>query len=79
MPAAHPSPRDGAFARILLEAERNVAALRYDGGQTWSPDGREIAFVSARGDSEALYVMHAADGRARRLTPGASLNPAWSR
>ena len=43
-----------------------------DGGQSWSPDGRWLAFVSNRGGDEKqqaqLYVIPAEGGEARKLT-----------
>ena len=29
----------------------------YDGGATWSPDGRRIAFTSVRDGNEEIYVI----------------------
>lgn len=58
---------------------RLTTTREYDGAQSWSPDGREIVFISSRDGYEAVYVMSSADGRARRLTSSASLNPAWFR
>jgi len=34
----------------------------------WSPDGRQIAFVSTRGGSQQIWVIPAAGGEARQLT-----------
>ena len=51
-----------------------------DGGPAWSPDGRQIAFVSDRdGDSE-IYVMNADGSHQTNLTdnPEAIIWPAWS-
>ncbi|HEY3082007.1 MAG TPA: S9 family peptidase [Chloroflexota bacterium] len=58
-----------------------------DGQPAWSPDGREIAFVSDRSDERdrhfeggALHVVDVANGRVRRLTneTGRARAPAWS-
>lgn len=57
-----------------------------EGGETralanmsWSPDGRELAYVSARDGGEHVYVVDVATGRERRLTRGEeSFEPAWS-
>ncbi|MCC2668934.1 MAG: Tol-Pal system protein TolB [Armatimonadetes bacterium] len=46
----------------------------------WSPDGREIAYVTVEGGRYVLWVVDPAGGRPRRLTPeGRQLAaPAWS-
>src|SRR5258708_73518 len=46
----------------------------------WSPNGRQIAFVSDRELSPAIYVMNADGSGQRRLTYGSSDDegPAWS-
>jgi TolB protein len=43
---------------------------------TWSPDGRQIAFRSERGEDPEIWVMNADGSGRRRLTRG--LSPAWS-
>ena len=61
----------GTGVRRLIRAAHSPA---------WSPDGKEIAFVSARSGDEEIYVARADGSRARRLTllPGPDLSPAWS-
>jgi Tol biopolymer transport system component len=47
-----------------------------DGGETWSPDGRRIAFTSSRDGWPAVYVMNADGSNQQRLTaPGEALGP----
>jgi TolB protein len=47
---------------------------------SWSPDGKQIAFVSDRTGAPQIYIMDAEGGKARRLTYEGSYNthPAWS-
>jgi TolB protein len=62
---------DGTGARRLIR----------DGyAASWSPDGKEVAFVSARSGDEEIYVARADGSRARRLTvlAGPDLSPAWA-
>src|SRR5215472_19034788 len=69
-------PADGG------EPARWTAGEQGDGAPRWSPDGRQLAFLSARGDSSArqAWVIEAAGGEPRRLTdlPGGVLDVAWS-
>ncbi len=46
----------------------------------WSPDGKQIVFVSDRGGDVHLYVMDADGANLRQLTTGAAgnLSPRWS-
>jgi TolB protein len=48
---------------------------------TWSPDGRQIAFVSDERGSPQVYVIGRDGGEPERLTVSPSYNtePAWSR
>jgi len=52
----------------------------WDFDPAWSPDGRLIAFSSARDGSPNLYLMGAGGGGVRRLTRAAAWEsgPAWS-
>ena len=49
----------------------------YDGSFTWSPDGKQLAFISDRDGFDAIYVAGVDGARAVRLTESASLTPAW--
>jgi TolB protein len=51
-----------------------------DVGPTWSPDGRQLAYVSDRTGAPQIYVMNADGSGVRRLTFDGAYNtsPAWS-
>jgi dipeptidyl aminopeptidase/acylaminoacyl peptidase len=86
---SEPDPgRDRDAAHIWVvpaaggEPRRWTAGERGDGVPRWSPDGRRLAFLSARGDGPArqVWVLDAAGGEARRLTDmaGGVIELAWS-
>jgi dipeptidyl aminopeptidase/acylaminoacyl peptidase len=53
------------------EPRRLTFGDKRDGNPRWSPDGRWLAFSSARGDEKApaqLYILPAEGGEARKLT-----------
>jgi TolB protein len=82
----HVANLDGSDHRQLTDDDTG------DGSPAWSPDGREIAFVSNRAESapclfhdcagyaNELYVMDADGSDARRLTetPHEEASPSWS-
>lgn len=69
---------------IYLESGRALAPARgADGGATWSPDGRRLAFTSARTGQGDLYLldMSTPDAQPRRLTgdeDASELYSTWS-
>ncbi|HTV52596.1 MAG TPA: prolyl oligopeptidase family serine peptidase [Steroidobacteraceae bacterium] len=60
--------------RSLLKPRGEISTLRF------SPDGRELAIVSVRGDHSFIGVYRFADRRLRWIDPGLSLDmePRWS-
>jgi Tol biopolymer transport system component/DNA-binding winged helix-turn-helix (wHTH) protein len=59
----------------------NFGGAQFPGPPRWSPDGQKIAFDSALGEHNAIFVMNAEGGLPRPLTHEASdsLSPSWSR
>ncbi len=63
------------------EARQFSAGLTSDTNPRWSPDGEQIAFLSARGEKPQIYLIPADGGEARALTTmpqGVSGGPVWS-
>ncbi len=60
--------------RTSLDGQSPVRLTRSRGGVAaspcWSPDGRQIAFVSNRGGGAQIYVMNADGSNVRRLFSG---------
>ena len=53
----------------------------HDREAAWSPDGRQIAFISDRSGEEQLYVVPQEGGEAKALSPSVATRlygPAWS-
>jgi dipeptidyl aminopeptidase/acylaminoacyl peptidase len=68
-------PVAGGEPRQLTHGEASASS------PAWSPDGRTIAFVTARGDEgRQIWLMPAAGGEARQLTrvEGGASGPVWS-
>jgi dipeptidyl aminopeptidase/acylaminoacyl peptidase len=56
------APLAGGPARQLTRSSKSDERAR------WSPDGREIAFVSTRGGSSQVYLLSVEGGEARKIT-----------
>ena len=65
---------DGARPVVLLESREPILA------PAWSPDGRQIAYVSFESSRPAIYRQDLATGQREQLTNFRGLNssPAWS-
>jgi dipeptidyl aminopeptidase/acylaminoacyl peptidase len=66
---------DGGQARQLTSGKTSDSTPR------WSPDGKQIAFMSARGEKPQLYLIPVDGGEARPLTKlkqGVGGGPEWS-
>ena len=65
---------DGFNPRTVLESREPVMS------PAWSPDGRDLAYVSFEGKASAVYVQRLATGQRSRVSARAGINgaPAWS-
>lgn len=64
----------GGFAPARLTTDRS------DTAPVWSPDGNQVAFISARAGNWEIYLVQVATGQESRLTdhPAAEVAPTWS-
>jgi TolB protein len=74
---------DNCAVWVMLPGGFNPARLTTDPSDTapaWSPDGTQVAFVSARSGNWELYLIDIATGQEQRLTsdPAVDLAPVWS-
>lgn len=63
------------------ETRQLTSGTARDGAPTWSPDGKQIAFLSTRGEKPQIYAIPVNGGEARALTSlkqGAGSGAAWS-
>jgi dipeptidyl aminopeptidase/acylaminoacyl peptidase len=71
-----PPTDDGRASHIWLYDKRTSAVRQFtyskksENQPRWSPDGKQLAFTSSRGEGEQLYVMRADGGEATALTKG---------
>ena len=68
------SDADGARPRMLLESDQPLLS------PTWSPDGRQVAYVSFETTRPAIFLQSLATGQREQLTDFTGLNgaPAFS-
>src|SRR5262245_13288388 len=68
-------PSAGGEAKVFVTSERGN-----NSAPAWSPDGKQLAFVSSRGGSAQIYLMPTTGGEARAVTnvPGGAAGPVWS-
>ena len=62
------------------EATQLTDGPGYDYQPDWSPDGKNVVFVSYQNDAMELWLLDLATGRTKRLTEGGAVNvePRWS-
>jgi dipeptidyl aminopeptidase/acylaminoacyl peptidase len=68
-------PSAGGEAKAFVTSEKGN-----NSAPAWSPDGKQLAFVSSRGGSAQVYLMPATGGEARAVTnvAGGAVGPVWS-
>lgn len=70
---------DGQSPFPLMTAKKLTDNIDNNSCPVWSPDGRQIAFVSDAGSNKDIYIMNADGSNLRRLTYEKSAEgyPAW--
>jgi TolB protein len=75
------SAEDRVFRLIVADADGENAAVLVQSSQplmspAWSPDGRQIAYVSFEGNQSAIYVQTVRTGTRQRVSMRAGINGA---
>ncbi|MDO9317125.1 MAG: Tol-Pal system beta propeller repeat protein TolB [Gammaproteobacteria bacterium] len=65
---------DGHRSQILVESQEPLMS------PAWSPDGRQIAYLSFETDLPRIYIQEIGTGERRQITnfPGINSSPVWS-
>lgn len=65
---------DGHRSQILVESQEPLMS------PTWSPDARQIAYLSFETDLPRIYIQEIGTGQRRQITdfPGINSSPVWS-
>lgn len=68
------SDADGARPQVLLESREPIMS------PTWSPDGKQIAYVSFESSRSRIYIQNLSTGAREQLTnfPDSNGSPDWS-
>ncbi len=68
------SDYDGRRSQVLVESQEPLMS------PAWSPDGRQIAYLSFETNLPRIYIQEIATGERRQITdfPGINSSPVWS-
>src|SRR5262249_47724547 len=70
---------EGTVKHHLGTSKPLIASTQTDATPSWSPDGKKIAFVSARSSGQELWVCDADGSNPLKLTSlGSVIYPRWS-
>lgn len=79
------NPEKNEYTSAIWLAREGQDPVRFTGGTKdtaprWSPDGKQVAFVSKRSGSNQIWLLSLDGGEARQLTriKGGATNPVWS-